>query len=77
MDFWEIYDFHHGPVKTFISKMVGDQWIANDLTQDTFIKVRENLNGLKDDSKLMPWIFRNGEKDDERHDGNVLRPKGG
>ncbi len=58
MDFWEIYGLHHGPVKTFISKMVGDQWIADDLTQDTFIKVQKNLNGLKDDSKLRPWIFR-------------------
>jgi RNA polymerase sigma-70 factor (ECF subfamily) len=58
MDFLEIYDLHHRPVKTFISKMVGDKWLADDLTQDTFIKVRKNLNGLKDDSKIMPWIFR-------------------
>jgi len=58
MDFLEIYDLHHRPVKTFISKMVGDKWLADDLTQDTFIKVRKNLNGLEDDSKIMPWIFR-------------------
>ncbi len=38
--------------------MVGDQWIAEDLTQDTFIKVQQNLKGLKDPSKLEPWIFR-------------------
>ncbi|MEE9421092.1 MAG: sigma-70 family RNA polymerase sigma factor, partial [Desulfatiglandaceae bacterium] len=58
MDFWEIYDLYYGPVRTFVAKMVGDEWMADDLTQDTFIKVQENLNGLKDDSKLMPWIFR-------------------
>ena len=58
MEFWEIYDLHYGPVRAFVSKMLGDEWMADDLTQDTFIKVRENLNGLKDDSKLMPWIFR-------------------
>ena len=58
MDFLEIYDLYHRPVKTFILRMVGDPWIADDLTQDTFIKVQENLIGLKDDSKLMPWIFR-------------------
>ena len=58
MDFSEIYDLHYGPVRTFVSKMVGDRWLADDLTQDTFIKVRKNLNGLKDDSKIMPWIFR-------------------
>jgi RNA polymerase sigma-70 factor (ECF subfamily) len=38
--------------------MVGDKWVADDLTQDTFIKVQENVNGLKDPSKLEPWIFR-------------------
>jgi RNA polymerase sigma-70 factor (ECF subfamily) len=58
MDFSEIYDIHYEPVRRFISKMVGDKWVADDLTQDTFIKVQENLSGLKDPSKLEPWIFR-------------------
>jgi RNA polymerase sigma-70 factor (ECF subfamily) len=58
MDFSEVYDMHYQPVRSFISKMVGDQWIADDLAQDTFIKVQENLKGLKDPSKLKPWIFR-------------------
>jgi DNA-directed RNA polymerase specialized sigma24 family protein len=49
MDFWEIYDHYYGPVRTFVAKMVGDEWMADDLTQDTFIKVQENLNGLKDE----------------------------
>ena len=38
--------------------MVRDKWVAEDLTQDTFIKVQQNLNGLRDPSKLRPWIFR-------------------
>ena len=58
MEFWEIYDLHYGPVRAFVSKMLGDEWMADDLTQDTFIKVQKNLDGLKDGSKLMPWIFR-------------------
>ncbi len=58
MDFSEVYDIHYQPVRRFIFKMVGDQWIAEDLTQDTFIKVQQNLKGLKDPSKLEPWIFR-------------------
>ncbi len=49
MDFWEIYDIHYRPVRVFFPKMVGDQWIADDLTQDTFIKVPENLNDLRDE----------------------------
>jgi RNA polymerase sigma-70 factor (ECF subfamily) len=58
MDFLEICDLHRGPVKTFISKMVGDQWIADDLTQDTFIKVQESLGDLRDESRLTSWIYR-------------------
>jgi len=58
MDFWEIYDAHYRPVRTFILKMVGDQWTADDLTQETFIKVQKNLNGLRDNKKLRPWIFQ-------------------
>ena len=58
MDFSQVYDIYYQPVRRFISKMVGDQWIADDLTQDTFIKVQQNLKSLKDPSKLEPWIFR-------------------
>jgi RNA polymerase sigma-70 factor (ECF subfamily) len=58
MDFSQVYDIYYQPVRRFISKMVEDQWIADDLTQDIFIKVQQNFNGLKDPSKLEPWIFR-------------------
>jgi RNA polymerase sigma-70 factor (ECF subfamily) len=58
VDFWEIYDIYYGPVRMFIMKLVGDAWAADDLTQETFMKVRENLDGLRDSSKLRPWVFR-------------------
>jgi RNA polymerase sigma-70 factor (ECF subfamily) len=58
MDFWEIYDLYYDPVRRFISKMVGDEWAADDLTQDTFIRVQQNLNGLREPAKLRPWIFQ-------------------
>ena len=58
MDFWEIYDIYYNPVRNFISKMLGDDWTADDLTQETFIKVQKNLKNLKDKPKLRSWIFR-------------------
>lgn len=58
MDFWHVYDLYHRPVNTFISRMVGDSWTAEDLTQETFIKVQKNLGGLREDSKILPWIYR-------------------
>jgi RNA polymerase sigma-70 factor (ECF subfamily) len=38
--------------------MVKDQWTADDLAQETFIRVRENLNDLRDHSKLKSWIYQ-------------------
>ncbi len=36
---------------------VKDNMIADDLLQDTFIKVHTKLHTLKDDTKLKPWLF--------------------
>ena len=58
MDFWEIYDQHYRPVRAFLFRMIGDQWVAEDLTQETFIKVQEKIDQLRDPSKVRPWIFR-------------------
>ena len=58
MDFWDIYHDYYGRVKKFIFALVKDEWVADDLIQETFIKVQKSLNQLKDESKLSPWIFK-------------------
>ena len=58
MDFWDIYDKHYDRVRKFIFVLVRDEWVADDLIQDTFIKVQKNLNQFKDETKLSSWIFR-------------------
>jgi len=58
MDFWDIYYNHYERVKKFIFALVKDEWVADDLIQETFIKVQKNLNQLKDEAKLSSWIFR-------------------
>jgi len=57
MDFWKIYDEYYGPVKRFLTKMSGSEWVAEDLAQDTFIKVQDNLDVLRDKARLKSWIF--------------------
>ncbi len=57
MEFFEIYDQNYGRVRKFILALIRDEWTADDLTQETFIRVRSNLDALKDTSKLVPWIF--------------------
>ena len=58
MDFWKIYDEFYGPVRKFILAYVKDEWVADDLIQETFLKVQKNLDGVRDPAKLSSWIFR-------------------
>jgi len=58
MEFWEIYDGYHAKVRKFILSIVRDEWLADDLIQETFLKVQNNLETLKDPSKVSAWIFR-------------------
>jgi RNA polymerase sigma-70 factor (ECF subfamily) len=58
MDFWKIYDQYYGPVRKFILAYVRDEWVADDLIQETFVRIQKNLNGVRDHSKISSWIFR-------------------
>jgi len=58
MEFWEIYDPYYAKVKKFILALVRDPWTADDLIQETFLKVQQNLGALKNSSKLSSWIYR-------------------
>ena len=58
MEFWAIYDQHYAKVRKFILALVRDEWVADDLIQETFLRVQQNLEGLRDFSKLSSWIFR-------------------
>ncbi len=58
MEFWEIYDEHYGQVKKVVRALVRDEWAADDLTQETFVRVQDHLAELRDPAKLSSWIFR-------------------
>lgn len=58
MEFWGVYDQYYTKVRKFILALVKDQWVADDLIQETFLRVQQNLGTLKDSSKLSSWIFR-------------------
>jgi RNA polymerase sigma-70 factor, ECF subfamily len=58
MEFWNIYDQYYARVRKFILTLVKDEWVADDLIQETFLKIQNNLKSLKDPSKLSSWIFR-------------------
>ena len=58
MELLEIYDQYYDRVKKFITRLVKDEWIAEDLIQETFIRVQKNFDSVRDLSKLSSWIFR-------------------
>jgi len=58
MEFWELYDQYYTRVRKFILSLVRDEWVADDLIQETFLRIQNNLESLKDPSKLSSWIFR-------------------
>jgi len=58
MELLEIHDQYYDRVKKFITRLVKDEWIAEDLIQETFIRVQKNIDSMRDQSKLLSWIFR-------------------
>jgi RNA polymerase sigma-70 factor, ECF subfamily len=57
-DLLEIHDQYYERVRRFILSLVRDAWAADDLVQETFIKVSLKLDTLQDPSKRSSWIFR-------------------
>jgi RNA polymerase sigma-70 factor (ECF subfamily) len=58
MNFWQIYDQYHSPVRKLITALVKDEWVADDLVQETFLRIRENLHTVENPDKIKSWIFR-------------------
>lgn len=58
MEFWDIYDQYYARVRKFIQTLVKDEWVADDLIQETFLRIQEKMENLRDPSKLSSWIFR-------------------
>ncbi|MEN8857305.1 MAG: sigma-70 family RNA polymerase sigma factor [Flavobacteriaceae bacterium] len=53
----EVWKLYSDDVKRFIVSKVHETTIAEDILQDTFIKVHTKLHTLNDLTKLKSWIF--------------------
>ncbi|NJM93445.1 MAG: sigma-70 family RNA polymerase sigma factor [Cytophagales bacterium] len=56
--FRQLVKTYERPLYSVIRKMVIDHELARDLMQDTFIKVWENMDRFKAESKLYTWMYR-------------------
>jgi len=52
-----IFDRYGRPIISFIYDMVGRRDLAEELTQETFVRAYKNLKALRDDTKLSTWLF--------------------
>lgn len=52
-----IWEMHHQDVKQFIMSKIKDEDIANDLLQETFIKIYTKKETLQNIGKLKSWMF--------------------
>ncbi len=53
----QIWETYSEDIKRFILSKTKDETVANDILQDTFIKVHTKLHTLKDGNKLKSWLF--------------------
>jgi len=58
MEVIRLHDLYYEKIKKFISSLIRDEWSSEDLVQETFIKVDQNLDSVKDRSRISSWIYR-------------------
>ena len=57
--FKEVYRSNYSNImRLCLGYVGGNKSLANDIVQDTFVKVWENLEGFKGKSKISTWIYR-------------------
>lgn len=56
--FDELYAQHARAVHALAFRLTGDRAIAEDITQDTFLRMLKFLGGLRADQPLRPWLKR-------------------
>jgi RNA polymerase sigma-70 factor (ECF subfamily) len=57
-DFHCLYSLYAKPVYNFIWRLVGSPSDAEDLTQETFLKVHSELKNLRDVKQFRYWLYR-------------------
>jgi RNA polymerase sigma-70 factor (ECF subfamily) len=58
MDFDEIYQSYGDKILNLAYRMSGKEEVARDLNQDIFLKVYENMDNFREESRIYTWIYR-------------------
>jgi RNA polymerase sigma-70 factor (ECF subfamily) len=57
VQFTDIFNTYQKPIYNYVLRMVRDNDIAEELTQEIFIKTYKNLSTFRGDSKLSTWLY--------------------
>ena len=63
METQQIWDSFNEELYFFILKKVKDKDVTNDIFQDTFLKIHNNLSYLKEEEKARAWVFQIARKE--------------
>lgn len=58
IEFDEAFSLHHRTVFRTARAVVRDSGLAEDVTQEVFLKLYNNLDSIKDGEMLRPWLIR-------------------
>jgi RNA polymerase sigma-70 factor, ECF subfamily len=56
--FSELVRVYEEPVFNYVNRLVGDRGLAEDLTQEVFLRVHQSLPGFSFRSKFTTWLFQ-------------------
>ncbi len=58
MTFWDVYHQYYDKIRKFILATVKNEWVADDLVQETFIRIQKHMDQVREAEKLPSWMFR-------------------
>ena len=56
--FERLFERYHAPILNYVHRMVGDRALAEDLTQDAFVKAYKALGNTRPDLAFKAWLYR-------------------
>ncbi len=57
MAFTALVRRHHSAVRVFLRRVSGDDALADDLAQETFVKAHAALHSWRGDGSIVPWLM--------------------
>jgi RNA polymerase sigma-70 factor (ECF subfamily) len=53
-----LYEHFSPQIHRYVFRLIGNQELADDVTQDTFLKAFQSIHGIARDSNVSAWLYR-------------------